>query len=86
MCDSISPEPGSNNHKVYFQFDGTRWVIADFDDTVRKLYPYIQSMRNYFRSDEWTEDLKKMESLTRKEKKKAQQKVTEYFAKYPKDR
>lgn len=86
VCDSVSPEPVSNEHTVDFQFDGIRWVIADFDETSQKLYSYIQTMRNYFRSDEWTEDLKKMRHLTSKERKKAQQRVAEYFAKYLQDR
>lgn len=86
VCDSISLEPVSNEHTVDFQFDGTRWVIADFDGTAEKLYSYIQSMRTYFRSKEWKKDLKKMDSLTRKERKMAQQRVAEYFAKYPKGR
>ena len=86
VCDSVSSELVPNEHTVDSQFDGTRWVIADFDGTTEKLYSYIQTMRNYFRSDEWTADLKKMRYLTSKERKTAQQRVAEYFAKYPQDR
>lgn len=86
VCDGEPAEPVSNAHAIVFQYNGTRWVIADFDNTEKDLLSYIHKMRTYFRSDKWSIDLKAMENLTEKERASAQKEVAKYFAKYPIDR
>lgn len=73
-------------HQMTLIHNGHHWVIADYDNTKKKLLQYIREQRSYFRSANWKKYLQDSDNMSIREKEEVQSMVDWYFSRHPKDR
>ena len=75
------------NHNIVLYYDGSDWVMSDFDNVRTRLEQYIKEMRAYFLSSEWdayvSNFIKEADDEWKQAAYKKLKEVEEYFRKYP---